>query len=370
MTVSPRLDFITVKGFRSIASLRKLSIRPINVLIGANGSGKSNFLRVFELVRAVCQGNLLEYVRRAGGAEQLLYFGSKTTGALEIQLSFGGQQYQLLLKPTDDDNLYPGTATRNLTNGQDSSHPGNPALSLHSARGEPGRGGRPWRNLDELQRHAEDWRIYHLNDTTASAPVKKTAQLNDNSYLRPDGSNLAAFLYLLKKKHAESYGVIRDTVRQVAPFFDDFELKPDPLNEETIRLAWKHRISDQYFGVSALSDGTLRFIVLTTLLLQPDQLLPSTILIDEPELGLHPYAIALLASLVKQASVKAQLILSTQSSLLLDRFEPEDVLVAERSRGATEIKRLKAAPLKSWLEDYSLGQLWEKNELGGRPRHD
>jgi predicted ATPase len=194
--------------------------------------------------------------------------------------------------------------------------------------------------------------------------------VNDNSYLRADGSNLPAFLYLLKKKNPESYGLIRDTVRQVAPFFDDFLLKPDPLNEDTIRLAWKHRISDKYFGASALSDGTLRFIVLSTLLLQPHHSLPSIILIDEPELGLHPYAIVLLASLVKQASIKAQVILSTQSPLLLDHFEPRDVLVAERFHGATEIKRLKTARLKSWLEDYSLGQLWEKNELGGRPMPD
>jgi predicted ATPase len=159
-------------------------------------------------------------------------------------------------------------------------------------------------------------------------------------------------------------------VQRVAPFFDDFLLTPDPLNEETIRLAWRHKNSDQYFGASALSDGSLRFTALSTLMLQPDRFLPSVVIIDEPELGLHPYAITLLASLVRQASAKTQVILSTQSSVLLDHFQPEDVLVAERVEGGTRLTRLEASRLANWLEDYSLGQLWEKNEFGGRPARE
>lgn len=164
--------------------------------------------------------------------------------------------------------------------------------------------------------------------------------------------------------------MIRRTIQQVAPFFDDFHLNPDPLNEESIRLAWKHKISDQYFSVSSLSDGTLRFIALATLFLQPWEFQPSVILVDDPELGLHPHTIALLASLVKQASQQTQVILSTQSSLLLDHFNPEDVLVANRVQGGAQLTRLDSKNLGSWLEKYSLGQLWEKNELGGRPRKE
>jgi predicted ATPase len=147
-------------------------------------------------------------------------------------------------------------------------------------------------------------------------------------------------------------------------------LRPDPLNEETIRLAWKHKNSDQYFSASSLSDGTLRFIALATLLLQPEGYRPSVILVDEPELGLHPHAITLLASLVKQVSAETQVILSTQSSLLLDHFLPEDVLIADRVDGKTEFTRLNPEGLETWLGEYSLGQLWEKNELGGRPVRD
>jgi predicted ATPase len=156
-------------------------------------------------------------------------------------------------------------------------------------------------------------------------------------------------------------------VQRVAPFFDDFQLRPDPLNEESIRLEWRHKGSDQYFGPSALSDGSLRFIALATLFFQPEQYRPSVILVDEPELGLHPLAITLLASLVKQASTTTQVLLSTQSSLLLDHYHPEDVIVAERIANGTHLRRLEPEPLASWLEEYSLGQLWEKNEFGGRP---
>jgi predicted ATPase len=197
--------------------------------------------------------------------------------------------------------------------------------------------------------------------------LRKTASLNDNRSLREDASNLAAFLYLLSQRYQESYELIRKTVQQVAPFFDDFQLAPLALNPDTIKLEWRHKRSDQYFDASAFSDGTLRFIALATVFLQPVESRPSVILVDEPELGLHPYAIELLAALMQQASHETQIIAATQSSLLLDHFEPEDILVADRVDGATTIKRLEPEPLAEWLEDYSLGQLWEKGELEGRP---
>ena len=197
--------------------------------------------------------------------------------------------------------------------------------------------------------------------------MKKTADLNDNRFFRPDGANLAPFLYYLREKHESSYSLIRRTVQRVAPFFDDFALAPQQLNEDKIRLEWRHKGTDAYFDAASLSDGSLRFIALATLLLQPESLRPSVILLDEPELGLHPYAITMLASLLKQAAAQTQIILATQSPFLLDHFEPEDVLVADRVNGQTQLTRLDTPSLETWLQDYSLGQLWEKNEIGGRP---
>ena len=369
MMSNPELDCITVRGFKSITSIEKLALRPINVIIGPNGSGKSNFIGVFSFLHAIREGRLHDYVRKAGGAEHVLHFGSKVTRELHIHISFDQEvnQYTLLLEPASDDSLYP---TVEVACFWDKQYPRPYKEHLQSRDGGKEAGiSDPdlRRTANWVRNRLGRWRLYHVHDTSESSPMRKTAKLNDNAFLRPDGSNLPAFLYLLQNKYPSEYRLIRRIVQRVAPFFDDFQLAPDPLNEEAIRLAWRHKNSDQYFGAPSLSDGSLRFIALATLFLQPVELRPSIILVDEPELGLHPYAITMLATLVKQASAETQVILSTQSPLLLDHFEPEDVLVADRVNESTQFSRLESARLATWLEDYSLGQLWEKNELGGRP---
>ena len=364
----PELDTITVNGFKSIASIEKLKLRAINVVIGPNGSGKSNFIGVFSFLHDIREGHLQEHVIKAGGADKILHFGSKVTGKLKISISFEGaeNQYDIVLGPTAADQLYPTSETVYFWNKQKYANPYRQeieALGAEAGISNP----RCEKIADYVRQHLDRWRLYHFHDTSLTSPMKKTADLNDNRYLRPDGSNLASFLYYLREKHRDSYGLIRRTIQQVAPFFDDFLLEPQKLNQAKIRLEWKHKNSEAYFDAASLSDGTLRFIALATLFLQPPKYRPSVILVDEPELGLHPYAITMLASLVKQVSDKTQVILSTQSSLLLDHFEPEDVLVANLAGGATQFTRLDSEKLGIWLEDYSLGQLWEKNEIGGRP---
>jgi len=364
------LDYVTVKGFKSIASIEKLALGPINVLIGANGSGKSNFIEVFAFLHSMREGHLQDYVRRGGGADQLLHFGSKSTKQIELKISFGAEvnRYQVVLRPDQNDSLYPADERVYYWDKTKYGSPYEEVLLSRESGLEAGISDPTAQRIPNWVRHRLGlWRIYHVHDTSASSPMRKTAQVNDNRFLRSNGSNLPAFLYLLRRKHRSQYDLIVRTIQRVAPFFDDFQLEPDRLNEATIRLAWKHKNSDLYFGSSSLSDGTLRFIVLATLFLQPEGFLPSVILVDEPELGLHPYAITLLASLVRQASAKTQVILSTQSAWLLDHFEPQEVLVAERVESSTSIKRLDPKPLAQWLDEYSLGQLWEKNEIGGRP---
>lgn len=369
----PALDYITIKGFKSIGAIEALQLSPINVLIGPNGAGKSNFIGAFSFLHAIREGRLQDYARRSGGAEQLLHFGSKTTKTIEFHLSFVNEvnQYKLNLSPTADDSLFPSSEAAFFWD--KAKYPNRPWSEGLASRENGREAGIS--NPDVSGRVAKwvrerlgGWRLYHVHDTSAEAPTRKTAKVNDNQFLRPDGSNLPAFLYFLQQRHADSFALIRNTVRRVAPFFEDFSLAPDQLNPDSIRLAWKHKKYDGYYGAAALSDGTLRFIVLATLFLQPSEYRPSVILVDEPELGLHPFAVTLLASLVKQASIQTQVIVSTQSSLLLDHFEPEDVLVADRIEEGTVLRRLDRSCLESWLEEYSLGQLWEKNELGGRPQ--
>jgi predicted ATPase len=211
-----------------------------------------------------------------------------------------------------------------------------------------------------------NWRVYHFHDTSSSARIKQVGKINDNQILRSDASNLAAYLYFLHEVHLADYRKIVATIRLVAPFFDDFMLRPNPFNHETIQLERKEKGSDAYFNAHALSDGTLRFICLATLLLQPK--LPATIIIDEPELGLHPYAITILASLLKAASQQTQLVVSTQSVPLVNQFGLEEIVVVDRKDGQSTFERRTAGELETWLEDYGMGDLWEKNLLGGRPR--
>jgi predicted ATPase len=363
------LDTITIKGFKSIASIEELKLRPINILVGPNGSGKSNFIGIFSFLNAIREGRLQEYVTQAGGADKVLHFGTKVTKSLYILISFQGgrNQYEINLQPTEADELVPESETVYFWD--KTRYPNKPYSEAMSRVGkEAGISASDSKRVPRYVRdHLARWRLYHFHDTSSSSPMKKTADVNDNRYLRPDGSNLAAFLYYLHIAHEDSYSMIRRTIQQVAPFFDDFLLEPQELNKDKILLEWRHKGSEGYFNGSSLSDGTLRFIALTTLFLQPDDYRPSVILVDEPELGLHPYAITMLASLVKQASVKTQVILSTQSPILLDHFQAEDVLVADIVNKGTQLTRLDSTKLKTWLQDYSLGQLWEKNELGGRP---
>ena len=370
------LDWISIEGFKSIRSA-ELEIRPINVLIGANGSGKSNLLEAMAFLQAIRAGNLQGYVGRAGGADRLLHFGAKKTDRMKFHVSFNDEvnQYDLTLGSTDTDSLYALTEGVHYWDKEVYKYPGRWSLSPNARYGaeagisksySSGASGIPY----YVRQHLDSWRAYHFHDTGSSSPMKRTADMNDNRYLRPDGSNLAAFLYLLRERNEIEYGVIRRTVQLAAPFFDDFALEPQRLNEDTIRLEWKHIGDDDRFDVSSLSDGTLRFIAIVTLLLQPAEDLPSVILLDEPEIGMHPAAITLLASMIKSVSAGdagTQVILATQSTRLLDKFDPEDVVVADRVKGATEFSRLDADKLEVWLERYSLGELWEKNEFGGRP---
>ncbi len=340
----PALDRITIEGFKSIRCL-ELRLGRINVLIGPNGSGKSNVFGAMALLRTTLRDDseVDDHVVRSGGADKILHFGAKNTERISFEIKFNEihRVYRQELIAVAGDRLV--------------------------ARRLPVVGDQNWSFPKTLLAVVRQFRCYHFQDTGPLSPMKKTTDLNDNRHLKADGSNVAAVLYRLRQKHPDAYRMIRRTVRLAAPFFDDFELEPLALNEDTIRLEWRHRKSDAYFDASSLSDGTLRFIALATLLFLPATLRPSVILMDEPELGLHPYAVTLLASLVKQASVETQVILATQSPLLLDHFDPEDVLVADREDGATKLTRLEPERLRDWLNEYSLGQLWEKNEFGGRP---
>lgn len=353
---------VKIKGFKSIKEC-ELDFQMVNVLIGSNGAGKSNFISLFKMLQSMIDGQLQLYVSKHGGPNALLHYGSKVTENLEVDFFFGKNGYSFTLEPTNDGRMmftgewfyWTASNYKRISAGHFESQ-----WTKGSGTGID--------NYVKPILAKQKWRVYHFHDTSDTALAKQLHGINDNMELATDARNLAAFLYMLQNSYRESYSRIIKTIRLVAPYFDDFILRESPLSPGKIQLEWKSLGSDIPFTASQLSDGTLRFICLSVLLLQPAELSPDTILVDEPELGLHPYAITVLASLIHSISSTKQVILSTQSVELLNEFEPEQIIVVDRDRDQSVFKRLDKAELAEWLEnDYTLGDLWKKNLLGGRP---
>lgn len=355
---------IEISGYKSIKSLT-LDLHPINILLGGNGVGKSNFISIFSLIRNIYNKNFQNYVQKKGGPDSLLHFGRKNTREIKLTIFFKTQegnenQFTVMLEVGQEILFIKSTRTGFKSYG-----------SWHYLEYE--------KNVNESlfadfkQKQAwyvnsllKEFDVYHFHDTSDSSPMKAMADIHDNHNLRRDGSNLAAFLYYLKEKETKHFKRIELTIKSIAPFFDRFILEPNRLNDQKIQLEWRERgFPETYFNAYHLSDGTLRFICLATLLMQPNP--PDTIIIDEPELGLHPVAINKLAALVRKAAERTQIILSTQSINLIDNFEPEDVIVTDREDFGSAFKRLKRENLNTWLEEYTLGDLWGQNKLGAQP---
>lgn len=367
------LKRLTLRGYKSIRD-STLELRSLNVMIGANGAGKSNLISFFRLLNEMMGGRLQQFVASSGRAHGILHFGPKKTPRLEASLEFeadeaGLNAYRIGLSYAAGDSLAFNEET--LTHSSASNPEEMRFLSLNSGSQESeileaGLKG------ESLARHVRflvsGCRVYHFHDTSSTARARQYCYVGDDRSLMHDGGNLAALLYRLRNEQEGAYRRIVGTVRLIAPFFADFELEPSGPLKKDIILNWRERNSDQVFGPHQLSDGTLRAICLVSLLLQPEDDLPNLIVVDEPELGLHPYALDVVASLFSKAAEHVQVLISTQSSAFLDNFEPKDVIVVDREeRGGTAFVRLDPQKLEAWLEEYSLGEVWEKNVVGGGP---
>lgn len=356
-----KVKSLTVSGYKSIKELKDFELRNLNVLIGANGAGKSNFIGLFRMLNEMYEQNLATYVQVQGGPDAVLHFGRSNTNKFHAEFYFDKNGYKFDLIPTNDNRLifereeswfagvlFPSSVAANLGAGHEES-------KLKDAKDQYS----PY-----VRKSVSKWRVYHFHDTSETAKVKQKHERTDNLRLKSDAANLAAYLLFLKEEHEQAYERIVETIRLVLPFFGDFIHR----DQSTIELEWYQKGKpDTPFKAHMLSDGSLRFICLATLLLQPTGLLPDTILIDEPELGLHPYAITILADVFKQVSEDKQLIISTQSVELINELLPEDIIVVDQCDEASTFKRLSSDELKDWLDDYSIGDLWKQNVLGGRP---
>jgi predicted ATPase len=364
-----RLQRLTLNGFKSIKAI-DLELHPLNILIGANGAGKSNLISFFKMLNEMMAGRFQQYIGTSGRAQSLLHFGPKTTLQIEAKLEFevenGVDTYHMRLFHAAGDTLIFAEETLSFLQTGWANPRIDPLGAGHQETkiSEAADDGKQTAKI--LKYLLDRCRVYHFHDTSSTADVRQSCYVGDNRWLMPDAGNLAALLLRFYKENGgAAYQRIVGTIRLIAPFFDDFVLEPDVSNR--VILNWREKDSDRVFGPHQFSDGTLRAICLATLLLQPEDELPRLIVVDEPELGLHPYALNVVADLFSKAALHTQILISTQSSSFLDNFNPEDVIAVDRKGKESQFKRLNSTDLDIWLDEYSLGEVWEKNIIGGGP---
>ena len=368
------IDSIYIKGFRSLADVEINGLPGAAVLIGANGSGKSNFIRFFEMMSWMISRRLNEFIQRQGGADDQLFCGSKVSpymdAALTLRTDTVLNNYRFGLKYAHPDRLifvneefrvsYLDTNSHeswaNLVGGYTEANLVHVAQSR--APGEIHRFAKA--SVDILKQSL----IYQFHDTSDGSSFKKRWDAEDSDYLRPDGGNLAAILLRLEREDIRRFEMICRHIGRALPVFDRFQIEE---SYGKVLLRWKAKGMDKTFGAHLTSDGSLRFFALVTLLNLPPEMLPAVILLDEPELGLHPAAVTLVGGMLKSLSRERQVIVATQSPSFVDTFSLDEIVVLELQAGRTEVRRLDENEYQRWLNDYTTGELWQKNLLGGSP---
>lgn len=376
---------ISINGYKSIRELKEFELRDLNVIIGANGSGKSNLVQVFQMLMAMSRKGLQKFILENGGADNFLYNGPRNTPAILMEFEFESgsyvgfnmtvnqrsNSYRFELIPTVDDTFIVSEERKYVTTNWRSY--GSPSLEsrLEDERQETSATGKGHGVGYFVYRSIANWMVYHFHDTSSTAPMRRSEIIEDNTKLRSNGSNIAPFLLKLKTDYNALfyYQDIINAVRLVIPFFDDFRLDVQKKGEaEKVKLSWQQKGSDFPMQPYHFSDGSIRFICLATALLNPFP--PSVIVIDEPELGLHPEAIRILGELIRDAAKRTQIIVATQSPLLLDQFSIEDIVVVNRKEGQSVFERLQRADFDEWLNNYSVGELWSRNIIAGGTCHE
>jgi len=378
-------ESITIEGYRRLYSVQ-VNMRPLTVMIGANGVGKTSLLEIFLLLAASAKGQLESKISDLSGLSEIMTRDRANSLAISLLMSVPGHAplyYRLEVAPKG---LAYEIALETLTQ-QNDRYASEPFKHIDS------------RGLDVKYFNTEDQKLLrpnwdHSPLETSLAQVPKMYHEPENfrkilasctfygalnvapkslvrlpQLMRPatlpgsNGEDLVSCLYYLRETDSEQFEIIEDTL---AAAFPDFErLGFPPVAAGTLAMTWKDKNFSKPLYMHQLSEGTLRFLWLVTLLQSPD--LTAVTLIDEPEVSLHPDLLRLLADLMREASQKTQLIVATHSDRLIRFLQAKEVLVCDAEDGLANMTWADSLDLEKWLKEYSLDQVWAMNLIGGRP---
>ena len=365
-----RLKEVEIRGYKSIDLDNgvTLNLGDVNILLGANGAGKSNIVSFFKMLSFMMSKSFANYVEMAGTSNYLLHYGAKRTPFIEGSLKFSYNNsediYQFKLANAAPDRLIViEESIKWHRDGEDKPYeillePNFKESALVDCQDSVAK---------SIYRMLSFCKVYQFHDSSSDGPLRQVCPVETAAYLQSQGNNLPSFLYFLREKFKDTYDRIVSYVREVVPQFDDFYLEPAG---RFISLRWRDTSANDYvFDAHQFSDGSIRFIALATLLLQPQCTMPSVIILDEPELGLHPFAIMKLAEMIRDASIHSQVIIASQSKDLVDHFDIGDISIVEMDEKSlwTSVRKLSEDDYKLWLEHYTVSELWDKNVIGGRP---
>lgn len=362
-----RIRSVSIQGFRSLKSIENLELPQLTVLIGGNGAGKSTLIRFFEMLSWMLKSkNLQEFVMRHGGGDDQFFMGARQTPRIHAELCLDTEKgqndyrFDLVHLSAGDTVMVMNEAYRYSANNISTKADWIQIDAVGKESGLLEQTNKTAKTIAALLRQCS---TYQFHDTSMNAAIHNRWDVTESFRLRSDGGNLAAVLLDLRKTDGKRYELIVQQICRVLPAFKDFVLEEEA---GKVLLRWGSRQSDKVFGSHLTSDGSLRLFCLLTLVNLPPDRLPDVMFFDEPELGLHPHAITLVAEMFKRLSLKRQIFLATQSPYLVDCFELENIIVASANNGETVLRNLPREQYQEWLDDeYQLSDIWLKQAVGG-----
>lgn len=380
-----KIKEIHIAGFRRLRDIH-IEMRPMMVLIGANSVGKTSILDAMSLLSASAAGKMNTALNSIGGVADLATRGQErkiTLGAemdcpgynpLHYQLDVetrgqgyaipcetltqeGGDKYNAPFKHIDSNNentSYFDQIEKKLVRPNWEHNPLESSLSQVP---------KMFQQPEEFRRTLSSISQYHVLDVGPRSPVKLPQQMKPARLPGEDGEDLVSFLYNLRESDRHRYETIEDTLRAAFPGFECLNFPPAAAG--MISLTWKEKQFKDPFYAHQLSEGTLRFLWLVSLLQSPN--LSAVTMIDEPEVSLHPELLSLLTDCLREASQSTQLIVATHSDRLIRFLEPHEVVVMDVDEdGCAQVQWADQMDLEKWLKEYSLDEVWRMGQMGGR----